>query len=98
MKKRATKRPTKRPIKQEQIIVLIDGAGNYYEIKRAALERSRVSEGRKEKVAAALENVEVRYKYIQDTAIPGSIAAPKSVGALELHYAGFYVRSTRAKR
>jgi hypothetical protein len=98
MKKPATKRPKKRPIKRQQIIVLMDGAGNYYELPRATLERSRVSERRKKKVAAALEDVPGEFTYIKASAIPGSIAAPKFVGGRQLHYAGFYLSSTKSKR
>jgi hypothetical protein len=102
MKKAATKRSKKPPIRRQQIIVFVDGAGNYYELARAMLERSRVSDSRKKKVAAALEDVQVRYTYIKGSAIPGSVAAPKFVGGLmgglELQCAGFYVRSTKAKR
>lgn len=98
MKKAATKRSKKRPIKQQQIIVLMDGAGNYYEIPRATLEEGRVSDDRKKKVAAALDNVEIVIKYIKGPSVPGSIAAPEYVKGMLLHYAGFYLSSTKTKR
>src|SRR5262249_6498677 len=96
--KRVTKRSQKRPIKLQQIIVLVDAAENYYELSRVTLERSRVPESRKKFVAGALKDEPIKYRYISDKAIPGSIAAPKFVGALELRYAGFYLRSTKVKR
>ena len=57
MKKPATKSSKKRPSKRRQIIVLVDGAENYYELPRAVLERSRVSDRRKAEVTAALEEL-----------------------------------------
>jgi hypothetical protein len=98
MKKPARKKSKKPPIKQQQIIVFMDGNGNYYEIPRATLERSRVSESRKKKVAATLEDVPSEFWYIGGPAIPGSVAAPKFDGGRQLHYAGFYLKSTKAKR
>lgn len=85
-------------IKRQQIIVLMDGAGNYYELSRATLERSRVSDERKKKVAVALEDVPKKFLYIPGTAIPGSVAAPEFKGGQQLHYAGFYLKTSRAKR
>jgi hypothetical protein len=98
MKKPAKKSAKKPSTKRQQIIVLADGAGNYYELSRANLERSKVSEARKKKVAAALEDVATEFTYIPYTAIPGSVAAPKFEGGRQLHYAGFYLSSTKAKR
>jgi hypothetical protein len=92
MKKPATKSSKKRPSKRQQIIVLVDGAGNYYEVPRAALERSRVSESRKKKVAAALEDVSGEFKYIGHTNIPGGIANDPFKGGRALHYTGFYLK------
>jgi hypothetical protein len=98
MKKPATKSSKKRPSKRRQIIVLVDGAGNYYELPRAMLERSRVSDRRKAKVAAALEDVPAEFEYIGNANIPGGIAhAPKFLGGRQLHYAGFYLSSTKSK-
>jgi len=86
-------------MKKQQIIVLMDGAGNYYELPRATLERSRVSDRRKKKVVAALVvGDHPEHIYIKGSAIPGSIAAAKFVGARQLHYVGFYLSSTKAKR
>src|SRR5438128_1759211 len=95
MKKAATKKSKKRPIRQQQIIVFRDGAGNYYEVPRARLEASRVSDARKKKVAAALEDAPIIYRYIPGTAIPGSIAAHKFVGSRQLQYVGFYLSPTK---
>lgn len=85
-------------MKKQQIIVLMDGAGNYYEVPRATLERSRVSDRRKKTVIAALEECEATHLYIKASAIPGSIAADKFVGAHQLYYVGFYLTSAKAKR
>ena len=99
MKKPATKSSKKRPSKRRQIIVLVDGAENYYELPRAILERSRVSDRRKAKVTAALEDVPSEFEYIGDPNIPGGIAkAPQFAGGRQLHYGGFYVSSTKSKR
>jgi hypothetical protein len=96
MKKRPTKRPRKRPIKQQQIIVLVDGAGNYYELPRATLERSKVKAHRKKKVAAALKDEPAVFRYIQRPTIPGSVVSIK--GGHQLRYAGFYLRPTKSTR
>jgi hypothetical protein len=92
MKKPAKKSSKKRPSKRQQIIVLVDGAGNYYELPRATLERSRVSARRKAKVAAALEDVPTEFKYIGKGDVPGGITkASKFAGGRQLHYGGFYL-------
>jgi hypothetical protein len=98
MKKSATKSSKKPSIKRQQIIVLEDGAGNYYELSRATLERSRVSEECKKQVAARLQDVPQKFLYIPGTAIPGSVAAPEFKGGRQLHYAGFYLNTPKAKR
>jgi hypothetical protein len=98
MKKPARKSPKKRPIKKQQIIVLKDGAGNYYELPRATLERSRVSDRRKAKVSAALEDVPSEFTYIGQPNIPGGISAAPFKGGRQLHYAGFYLSSAKSKR
>jgi hypothetical protein len=98
MKKAVRKSSKKRPIRKKQIIVLMDGAGNYYELPRATLERSRVSDRRKAKVAAALEDVASEFTYIGQPNIPGGIAAAPFEGGRQLHYAGFYLSSAKSKR
>jgi hypothetical protein len=98
MKKAARKSSKKRPIRKKQIIVLMDGAGNYYELPRATLERSRVSDRRKARVAAALEDVASEFTYIGQPNIPGGIAAAPFEGGRQLHYAGFYLSSAKSKR
>jgi hypothetical protein len=98
MKKRITKRPRKRPVKQQQIIVLMDGAGNYYELPRATLERSRVKEHRKKEVAAALKDEPPVLQWIQRPTIPGSVVAPSFKGGRHLRYAGYYLSSSKGKR
>jgi hypothetical protein len=93
------KKPTKKPSgKQQQIIVLADHAGNYYELSRATLERSRVDDRRKKKVEEDLQNKPEEFRYIGAVNIPGSIAADPLKGGRALHYAGFYLRSTKSKR
>jgi hypothetical protein len=92
MKKPVTKSSQKRPSKRQQIIILVDGAGNYYELPRATLERSRVSESGKAKVAAALEDVPSEFKYIGHANIPGGIATAPFKGGRALHYTGFYLK------
>jgi hypothetical protein len=85
--------------KRQQMIVLMDGAGNYYEVPRKTLERSRVSERRKKKVAAALEDEPSQFAYIRNSTVAGSIAtAPKFEGGRQLHYAGHYLSSSKSKR
>ena len=98
MKKPAAKSSEKHPSKRQQIIVLVDGAGNYYELPRATLERSRVKESRKTEVAAAVEDVPTQFGYIRKSTIPGSMAADPFKGGRQLRYAGFYHRPTKSKR
>jgi hypothetical protein len=94
MKKRPKIR--KKASRKEQVIVLKDGAGNYYEIPRARLERSKVSPARKKRLKAALMSPPTTYTYIKKSWIPGSVAAPRFKGGRRLHYAGFYLRSRRS--
>jgi len=97
MKKPATKSSKPRKGRQ-QIIVLQDGAGNYYEISRATLERSRVDDDRKEELEEALKDEDCFTTWIKRATIPGSIAAAPFVGGRALHYAGFYISSIKSKR
>lgn len=83
---------------EEQTIVLEDGAGNYYELPRATLERARVRKSRKGAVAAALRDVPSQFAYIAMPTIPGSVATGHFEGAKQLHYAGFYLKRKRRKR
>jgi|SRR5919197_1560324 hypothetical protein len=98
MKKSAKKTSKKRPSKRQQMIVFADGAGNYYELPRATLERSRVSDARKKKVAAALKDIPAEFGYITAPTIPGTIVSAPFVGGRQLHYAGYYLRSIKSKR
>jgi hypothetical protein len=98
MKKSASKSSKKPPSKRKQIIVLVDGAGNYYELSRAALERSRVSDRRKEEVKRALEDVLQESGYINAPVIPGSIVSSPLSDSQALRYAGFYLGSTKSRR
>jgi hypothetical protein len=88
----------KRSTRRHQIIVLVDGAGNYYEFSRATFERSRVEARRKREVEKKLKATPGIFEYINAPSIPGSIAAPPFVGGQQLHYAGFYLTSTKPKR
>jgi len=85
-KKTARKRPKKRS-RKKQMIVLVDNAGNYYELPRATIERARVSDRRKKKLAALVTAGGVQMRYIPSPGIPGAIAAPRQV---ELRYVGHY--------
>jgi hypothetical protein len=97
MKKPATKR-SQPPKKRQQIIVLADGAGNYYELPRAALERSKVSDRRKKEVEDNLKDRPEEFEYIGNRTIPGSTTAPPFEEGRALHYAGFYLTSSKSKR
>jgi hypothetical protein len=92
------KKKVRTPIKRKQIIVLVDGAGNYYEFSRAMLERRKVSARRKRKVKRALEDMLEESGYINAPVIPGSIVASPVARSQALRYAGFYLRSTGSKR
>lgn len=93
------KKPAKKPSsKQQQIIVLVDNAGNHYELSRATLERCRVDDRRKKKVEESLQDKPEEFRYIGAVNIPGSIAAGPFKGGRALHYAGFYLSSTKSKR
>jgi hypothetical protein len=83
---------------EEQIIVLLDGDGNYYEIPRATLERSRVPDSETHHVEQKLVDMPEKFVWIHRTAVPGSIAAGSLEGGRALHYAGFYLRTTKSKR
>src|SRR5437588_10459980 len=98
MRKSAKKRPSKRPTKRQQMIVLVDRAGNYYEFPRATLERSRVKKHRKKQVAAALKDEPPLFQWIQRPIIPGSVVSTPLKGGPHLQYAGHYLRSSKAKR
>jgi hypothetical protein len=98
MKKPARKSSKKRSGKRQQIIVLVDGAGNYYELPRATLERSRVSARRKKEIEKYIMDRPEEFWYIGHPTIPGSVIAPPFAGGRQLHYAGFYLSPTRSKR
>jgi hypothetical protein len=88
----------RRRIEQEQMIVLMDGNGNYYELTRATLERSKVPPGNQDAVEAALKDVPEKFIWIHRTAVPGSIASAPIEGGRVLHYAGFYLKPIKSKR
>jgi hypothetical protein len=96
MKKAGTKSSSARK-RRQQIIVLKDGDGNYYELARATLERSRVDKDRKREVEAALEDEDCFTSWIKRATIPGSIAAAPFEGGRALHYAGFYLSGASKK-
>lgn len=99
MTKKPGQKKQKNPrAKKRQIIVLEDGAGNYYEIARAVFERSRVDARDKPALKRHLKNVPPGCAYISGPSIPGSVAAPKFIGGRQLHYAGYLVKSTKVKR
>ena len=84
--------------KRHQIIVLTDGAKNYYELSRATLERSRVDDRRRPEVEKNLKERPGEYWYIGAPSVPGSTVAPPFEGGQKLRYAGFYLKSAKAKR
>jgi hypothetical protein len=98
MKKRVTERSTRPVSQRKQMVVFVDGAKNFYELSRTALQRHKVSARRKREVAEALEDVEAAYTYIKASAIPGSTAKTRFVGGAELAYAGFYITTIKRKR
>jgi len=99
MKKIPAAKSSKKPsIKRQQIIVLEDGAGHYYEFPRATFERARVKAPRRQEIEKKLKERPGEYGYINAPSIPGSVVAPPFVGGQQLHYAGFYLTSAKPKR
>jgi hypothetical protein len=96
MKKSATKPSKKSTRKRHQIVVLIDSAGNYYEVPRAVLERGKVRGRRKKQVKKALEDEVEESGYINAPVIPGSVVSKPSRRILR--YAGFYLRRAEPRR
>lgn len=91
------KKPAKKPPGQkQQIIVLVDSAGNYYELPRAKLETFKVKDSRKELVASSLNDVAAQTGYINAPTIPGSIVSNPVENSQVLRYVGFYVRSSES--
>jgi hypothetical protein len=88
----------RRRVEEEQIIVLMDAEGHFYELPRATLEKSRVPEAQKDAVEEKLKDVPEKFVWIHRTAVPGSIAAAPFEGGRALHYAGFYLKSTKSRR
>ncbi len=83
---------------RQQIIVLMDGDENYYEIPRATLESCRVDKDRKDEVEDALQDEDCFTTWIKRATIPGSIASAPFEGGRALHYAGFYITSAESKK
>jgi hypothetical protein len=90
------KKPPKKNSKKQQMIVLVDGAGNFYEFPRAVLENAKVSESRKEEVKAALYDVLEESGYINAPVIPGAIVSPPVRTSQALWYAGFYLKKSKS--
>jgi hypothetical protein len=97
-KKPAPKTSKKASSKRQQIIVLEDGANNYYELSRATFERCRVDKRHRLGIEKKLKERPGEFWYIDAPCIPGSIVAPPFEGGCQLHYAGFYLTSAKAKR
>jgi hypothetical protein len=92
MKKKPAPKPSKKAsTKRQQIIVLEDGANNYYELPRATLERCRVNKRHRLEIEKKLKERPGEFWYIDAPSIPGSIVAPPFEGGCQLHYAGFYL-------
>ena len=96
-KKAAAKTSKKASNKRQQIIVLEDGANNYYELSRATLESCRIDKGQRLEIEKKLKERPGEFWYIDAPCIPGSIVAPPFEGGCQLHYAGFYLTSAKAK-
>jgi hypothetical protein len=77
---------------QEEIIVLVDGADNYYELPRQLLESTRVPASQEDDVKQKLEDVPSVFDHISISNIPGSTATAEFAGGRQLHYAGHYLR------
>jgi hypothetical protein len=92
------KKPPKKDSKKQQVIVLVDGDDNYYEFPRAVLEKAKVSERRKEKVKAALDDVLGESGYINAPVIPGAIVSQRKGfrTSRALSYAGFYLKKSKS--
>jgi hypothetical protein len=97
-RKPAAKTSKKASTKRQQIIVLVDGAKNYYELPRATFERIRVDKRRRQVIEKKLKERPGEFLYINAPCIPGSIVAPPFEGGQQLRYAGFYLSSGKAKR
>jgi hypothetical protein len=97
MMKKPAKKSSTPGVKRQQMIVFVDGNENYYEFSRAAVERSKVEESRKKKVAECLKDEPIGFIYINQATIPGSTVSPALEGGRQLHYAGFYLRPTKRK-
>ena len=98
MNKQKASGSKKRQGTKQQIIVLMDGARNYYELPRKLLERCRVSKERKKRVIKELEDKDCFTTWIKRATIPGSTVAAAFKGGRALHYAGFYISSRKFKR
>lgn len=80
----------------EQIIVLKDGAGNYYEIPRTALESYLVPENRVAEVEAALLELHILTGYINAPSLPGSIVGTVGEEGRGLYCAGVYLSGSES--
>ena len=89
---------TKASDNRQQIIVLEDGANNYYQLSRATLESCRVDKSDEKEIEKKLQERPGEFWYIDAPCIPGSVVAPPFDGGCQLHYAGFYLTSPKGKR
>lgn len=90
----AAEKKSKKGGERRQMIVLVDRAGNYYELTRDMLEESRVPKSRLSGVKKALEQAIAESSYINAPNIPGSVVAGFFVPDA-LSYAGAYVKRTK---
>ena len=99
MNKPAAKGSKRRRVTKEQIIVLLDGEGYFYELPLEQLLKSKVPPERQEDVKKELRDKPEKseFAWIHRTAVPGSIAAKEFDGGRVLHYAGFTLRSIKSK-
>jgi len=102
MNKPAAKGSKRRRVTKEQIIVLLDGEGYFYELPLEQLLKSKVPPERQEDVKKELRDKPEKseFAWIHRTAVPGSIAAAAKEfdGGRVLHYAGYILRSIKSKR
>jgi len=102
MNKPAAKGSKRRRVTKEQIIVLLDGEGYFYELPLEQLLKSKVPPERQEDVKKELRDKPEKgeFIWIHRTAVPGSIAAGAKEfdGGRVLHYAGYTLRSIPSKR
>ncbi len=80
-----------------EVVVLLDNAGNYYELSRETLESSRVPDDEVDCLKEKLENVVGMSGYINIPFIPGSIVATFVLPAAALQHVGTYRKKSKKR-